>query len=155
MKRASILLCGAVVPALLPTTAQARPQWMSGTFVYADLCTRPDSGEASGRRITVRRSPNGDGVLYEAAPRGLEAPARAAEIVLDDATGALAFTAETDDGRVEFQGTARGDVLVGTLRDAVGARPVVLPRVLRSHLREACRLEPAASETTGSVQAEP
>ena len=75
------------------TPAQARTAWASGTFVYADLCTLPETGARSGQRITLRRSPNGDGLTYEGAEQ--VSPRAAAEITFDNATRAVRFAVET------------------------------------------------------------
>lgn len=124
-------------------TASAKTAWTSGTYVYADLCTEPD-GARAGHRITLRRSPNGDGLVYEGARR--PEPVRAGTIAVDDATRTIAFDVETPSGPLAFRGTLNPDALTGILDDAAGSRPVRLPRVLRSHAHEAC-----AAETTGSV----
>ena len=129
--------------------AEARPDpgrsaWTSGTFVYADLCTAAPSGTRIGRRITLRRSPNGDGLIYEAAET--PGPVAAARMTLDDATKALAFAVETGAGPRHFEGIATPDALTGILEDEAGAHPIRLPRVLRSHAHEAC-----PGETTGSI----
>ena len=125
-------------------SAQARTAWASGTFVYADLCTLPQTGTRSGQRITLRRSPNGDGLTYEGAEQG--GPRAAAEITLDDTTKAIRFAVETEAGPLHFQGVAGADALTGTFEDEAGAHPVSLPRVLRSHAHEACH-----GDTTGSI----
>ncbi|MGU3361811.1 hypothetical protein ACLBWX_15885 [Methylobacterium sp. M6A4_1b] len=123
---------------------QARTAWASGTFVYADLCTLPESGTRTGQRITLRRSPNGDGLTYEGA--GHPGPRAAAEVTLDDVTKAISFAVETEAGPLHFQGVAGADALTGTFEDEAGAHPVHLPRVLRSHAHEACQ-----GEATGSI----
>ncbi|KQP41123.1 hypothetical protein ASF49_18625 [Methylobacterium sp. Leaf104] len=124
--------------------AQARTTWASGTFVYADLCTLPESGARTGQRITLRRSPNGDGLTYEGAEH--PGPRAAAEVTLDDATKAISFAVETEAGPLHFQGVAGADALTGTFEDEAGSHPVHLPRVLRSHAHEAC-----PGEATGSI----
>ncbi|WP_232629206.1 hypothetical protein [Methylobacterium sp. Leaf118] len=123
--------------------ASARPGWVSGTWVYADLCTMPDDGSRIGRSITLRRSPNGDGLTYEGA--GLRAPVTTA-VTVDDATKDVAFRVETEAGLVSFRGTAGPEALVGTIDSAAGSQPVRLKRVLRSRAHEAC-----PGETTGSI----
>lgn len=137
---ASLLAAGltAAGPAL------ARPGWVSGTWVYADLCTMPDDGSRAGRSITLRRSPNGDGLIYESA--GLRAPV-ATSVTVDDATKDVSFRVETEAGLVSFHGTAGPEALVGTLDSAAGSQPVRLRRVLRSRAHEAC-----PGETTGSIR---
>lgn len=134
-------LIGAAMP------AQARPAWASGTFVYADLCTETGGGGRAGRRITLRRSPNGDALTYEGA--SARAPLPVATMRLDPETRALAFTVETEDRIIAFRGTLAVDALTGTVEDEAGPRPVRLPRVLRSHAHEACRGE--AGDVTGSI----
>ncbi|WP_336490545.1 hypothetical protein [Methylobacterium nigriterrae] len=148
--RASGLVVITLAAAGYPAAAAARPAWTSGTYVYADLCTLPASGELAGRRVTLRRSPNGDGLVYEMVRGAALVPAQGAGLALDDATKALAFTAETEGGPVTFRGTAAADALTGTLRDAAGDHPVHLPRILRSHARQACASH-LASDTTGSL----
>lgn len=124
--------------------ASAKPAWTSGTFVYADLCTRSDDGTRVGQRIVLRRSPNGDGLTYEGAEG--TAPL-AATMSLDDATRALSFAVETEAGALRFAGSATPEALDGTLEDEAGAHPVHLPRVLRSHAHEAC-----PEDVTGSLR---
>ncbi|KQT50568.1 hypothetical protein ASG52_07090 [Methylobacterium sp. Leaf456] len=123
--------------------AEARPGWVSGTWVYADLCTSPEDGAQAGRRITLKRSPNGDGLIYEGA--GLRVPVLTT-VTVDDATKDVAFRVETEAGLVSFHGTAGPEALVGTLDSAAGSQPVRLKRVLRSRAHEAC-----PGETTGSI----
>jgi hypothetical protein len=138
------LLCGMVLSCwMLAGPSQARPGWVSGTWIYADLCTMPEDGSQAGRRITLKRSPNGDGLVYEGA--GLRAPV-ATSVTIDDATKDVAFRIETETGLVSFQGTAGPDALIGTLDSAAGSQPVRLKRVLRSRAHEAC-----PGETTGSI----
>lgn len=134
--------------ALLPGVAEARTAWTSGTYVYADLCTQRGTGEIAGRRITLRRSPNGDGIVYEVAPSGLSAPAEVVGVSFDDSARAVSFSARTEGGTVAFRGVATQDALTGTLSDPEGEHSVSLRRVLRSHAREAC-----PSESTGSLRA--
>jgi hypothetical protein len=138
-----------LVPALAllgaAPAARAKPAWTSGTFVYADLCTLPESGTRAGQRVILRRSPNGDGLTYEGAENSH--PVAAASMSLDDATKAISFAVETDSGSLQFRGVAGSDALTGTLTDEAGAHPVHLPRVLRSHAHEACPDE----TTTGSI----
>ena len=124
--------------------ARARTAWASGTFVYADLCTLPETGARSGQRIILRRSPNGDALTYEGAEH--PGPRAAADMTLDDATKAITFAVETEAGPIHFQGVAGPDALTGTFEDETGAHPVHLPRVLRSHAHEACQ-----GEATGSI----
>ncbi|GJD94803.1 hypothetical protein [Methylobacterium iners] len=124
--------------------AAAKPTWTSGTFVYADLCTEAD-GRRAGHSITLRRSPNGDGITLERG--GLPGPVRVETIALDDASREVAFTVETADGPLAFRGVLEAQALTGTLEDGTGARSVRLPRVLRSHAHEACQ-----GETTGSLR---
>ncbi|KAB1073183.1 hypothetical protein [Methylobacterium planeticum] len=144
-----------LLSALLMTgPAAARPVWNSGTYVYADLCILAASGRIGGRRITLRRSPQGDGLVYESGGGGGLAPTQGMELALDDASKALAFTAETEAGPVSFRGTLSTEALTGILHDEAGDHPVRLPRVLRSHARQACAdagVVPVASETTGSL----
>lgn len=142
--RGSILAL-ALALLLAPPEARARPAWTSGTFVYADLCTQPRTGELAGHRITLRRSPNGNGIVYEAAPRGLGAAARTSDVSFDDTARTVVFSAQTENGRIAFQGVVTQDALTGTLRDPAGEHPVSLPRVLRSHARDACPTDAAGS----------
>lgn len=128
---------------MLAGPSEARPGWVSGTWVYVDLCTMPEDGSQVGRRITLKRSPNGDGLVYEGA--GLRSPV-ATSVTIDDATKDVAFRVETEAGLVSFQGTAGSEALIGTLDSAAGSQPVRLKRVLRSRAREAC-----PGETTGSI----
>lgn len=146
--RAPVLLLALILP--VPVAASARPAWISGTFVYADLCTDPGSGGIAGRRVIVRRSPIGDGVTYEAASGRLGAPATAASLAIDDGTRAISFTVEGEAGPLRFRGTAAPNVLAGTVSDQGGERPLRLRRVLRSHEREVCRPVAAEPETTAS-----
>lgn len=132
------LLDACMVPAL------ARSDWPSGTYVYADLCTAAQNGTRMGQRITLRRSPLGDGLVYEAA--SLSAPVHAGTVALDAATKALDFVVETDGGEIRFHGTMAVESLTGTFEDEAGSRPVHLPRVLRPHAHDTC-----AGETTGSL----
>ena len=154
MRAAALYYALAVAPALLPPgTASARPVWNSGTYVYADLCTLPASGGLGGHRVTLRRSPKGDGLVYESGggrDRVL-APAPGTDLALDDDTKALAFRAETEDGPVSFRGTLSTEALTGILHDEAGDHPVRLPRMLRSHARQACAEDGAVTETTGSL----
>ncbi len=135
----------------LSTGVLARPVWTSGTFVYADLCTDTSAGRLEGRRVTLRRSPNGDGVSYEAAS-GTNAAQVPAELTsVDDATRQIAFTVESGSGPLHFQGIAAPDVLAGTISDGSGDRPLRLRRVLRSHEREACKVGQLDADTTASL----
>ena len=62
----------AILGAMSPAEAKAawiKSNWASGTFVYADLCTLPESGTRVGQRIILRRSPNGDALSYEGADK--------------------------------------------------------------------------------------
>lgn len=138
--RLAVLL---VAGALAAGAAEARPGWVSGTYVYADLCTLPDSGDQVGRRITLKRSPNGDGLIYESA--GLRAPVPAT-VTVDDATKDVTFAVETEAGLVRFHGTAGAEALVGTLDSAAGSQALRLRRELRSRAHLAC-----PGETTGSI----
>ena len=135
---------------LLPAVAEARAAWTSGTFVYADLCRDPASGGVAGRRIVLRRSPNGDGVTYQAASGRLGASVEAAGLSLDDATRDIAFSVETAEGPARFRGVAGADVLAGVLSRDGGDEPLRLRRVLRSHAGEPCRPRPEDAETTAS-----
>lgn len=138
------------LPLLVPLPAQARPGWTTGTFVYADLCTAP-SGAVAGRRVVVRRSPNGNDVTYQAALGALSAPMPADALSIDDERREIAFTVEGADGPVRFQGTAAATVLSGTLTDRDGEHPLQLRRVLRSRADEACRPDLREPEATGST----
>lgn len=138
------LLGGLVLSGMgLAAPVEARTGWVSGTWVYADLCTMPEDGAQAGRRITLKRSPNGDGLIYEGA--GLRSPV-VTTVTVDDATKDVAFRIETEAGLVSFHGTAGAEALVGTLDSAAGSQPVRLKRVLRSRAHEAC-----PGETTGSI----
>ncbi|TFZ54631.1 hypothetical protein E4V01_24900 [Methylorubrum sp. Q1] len=128
---------------LAPPPAEARTSWVSGTYVYADLCTMPADGAQAGRRITLKRWPKGDNLVYEGA--GLPAPIETA-VVIDDSTKDVAFHVETSAGLVSFRGTAGSDALVGTLHGADGSQPLRLKRVLRARAQETC-----SGETTGSI----
>jgi hypothetical protein len=147
-------LCGALMTlpalALVPGPLAARPTWNSGTYIYADLCTLTASGGLGGRRITLRRSPKGDGLVYESGLGQEIAPAQGTDFALDDATKALAFTAETEAGPVSFRGTLSTEALTGILHDAAGEHPVRLPRVLRAHAPAACA-GAGPTDTTGSL----
>ncbi|GEP01054.1 hypothetical protein [Methylobacterium haplocladii] len=150
MRAATLTLAGLLaISAALP--AMARPVWTSGTFVYADLCTDQNAGRLEGRRVTVRRSPNGDGVLYEAAAGAAVTPVPAEVLSIDDGTRQIAFTVESEAGPMHFQGVAGADVLAGTLSDGSGDRPLRLRRVLRSHEREACQAMQQDPDTTAST----
>jgi len=137
MMRGSIPMLALAV--LLPAAVQARPSWISGTYVYADLCTQPQTGGLAGRRITLRRSPNGDDLVFETASGTAATALRAGEVGIDDATKQVAFSVDTDSGPVRFRGTAAVDGLAGTLSDQTGEHPLNLRRVLRSRAHEACR----------------
>ncbi|WP_207919200.1 hypothetical protein [Methylobacterium segetis] len=153
MRAASLLpalgLPVAVLTGLEPAGVAARPGWLSGTYVYADLCTRPASGDLFGRRITLRRSPNGNGLLYEVGQGSGIVPVQAAPAVDDDAR-TVAFTALTVTGPISFEGTVSAEALTGTLSDASGARPLRLPRVLRGNAYRTC-LGAGADDITGSL----
>lgn len=127
--------------AIAPAAAQTR--WVSGTYVYADLCTMPEDGAQAGRRITLKRWPKGDNLVIEGA--GLPAPVEAA-VTIDDGAKTVAFQVETSAGPVRFEGIAGPDALVGTLHGADGAQPLRLKRVLRPRAQQAC-----PGETTGSI----
>ncbi|GEP05170.1 hypothetical protein [Methylobacterium oxalidis] len=144
------LLAG-LLGSLLPAGSEAQPGWVSGTYVYADLCTLPASGDLSGHRITLRRSPNGNGLVYEVGRQGSgPVAATGPALVVDDAARTVAFTAETEAGPISFEGTLAPDLLAGILSDASGAHPLRLPRVLRAGARRACS-GPEATETTGTI----
>lgn len=140
---ASVVLVGAgTITGAGP--AQARSDWPSGTYVFADLCTAAESGVRAGQRITLRRSPLGDALVYEAA--ALPAPVHAGEVALDAATKALDFRVATDGGEMHFHGTMAVDGFTGTVADEAGTRPVRLPRILRPHAHDIC-----PGEITGSL----
>lgn len=124
-------------------SSEARPGWVSGTYVYADLCTLSEDGAQTGRRVTLKRWPTGDNLVYEGA--GLPAPIETA-VTVDDATKNVAFELQTRAGLVRFRGTAEPDALVGTLHSADGSEPVRLKRMMRSRAPGAC-----PGETTGSI----
>ncbi|WP_438346152.1 hypothetical protein [Methylorubrum populi] len=136
------VLVGLVLAAASP--AAARTSWVSGTYVYADLCTMPEDGAQTGRRITLKRWPKGDNLVYEGA--GLPAPIETA-VTVDDTTKDVAFHVETSAGGVSFRGTAGPDALIGTLHSADGSQPLRLKRVLRARAQDTC-----PGETTGSVR---
>lgn len=146
------LLSVLALTVLMPLAAQARPAWTTGTFVYADLCTDTESGTMAGRRVVVRRSPNGNDVTYQAAFGSLSAPMPADGLSLDDERQEIAFTVESENGPLRFQGTAAATMLTGTIADRDGEHPVRLRRVLRSHAHEDCRLVQQDPETTGSTR---
>lgn len=135
------VLVGLILAAASP--AAARTSWVSGTYVYADLCTMPEDGAQSGRRITLKRWPKGDNLVYEGA--GVPAPIETA-VTVDDTTKDVAFHVETSAGLVSFRGTAGPDALVGTLISADGSQPLRLKRVLRARAQDTC-----PGETTGSI----
>lgn len=137
------LIGGLAVAALGAGPVQARPGWVSGTYVYADLCTLSEDGARAGRRVTLKRWPTGDNLVYEGA--GLSAPIETA-VTVDDTTKDVAFHLQTGAGLVSFRGTAGPDALVGTLHSAGGSEPVRLKRMMRTRAPEAC-----AGETTGSI----
>lgn len=124
--------------------ARARTSWASGTAVYADPCM-PAENEAVGRRVTLRRSPTGDTLIYESA--ALSGPVQAEGVRVDAATKALTFTVDTDGQTIRFSGTLAVDALTGVLEDEAGMRPVHLSRILRAHPDSACR-----DEQTGSLE---
>lgn len=132
--------------AALPGLAQARPSWASGTYIYTDLC-RAQESETVGQRVTLRRSPLGDTLVYEAAT--LSGPVQVETVRLDDATKGLAFEAETDGRTIRFTGTLAVDALTGVLENEAGSHPVRLSRVLRPSANPACR-----EERTGPLGAE-
>lgn len=120
----------------------AKPAWATGTFVFADLCTTPESGERAGRRITLKRSPTGNVLVYETPFQS----AQAESLTLDDDTKGLSFLVGGERGHVAFHGTLATDALVGTVEDETGAYPLRLRRVLRSHAHEPC-----PADVTGSI----
>lgn len=128
----------AALSALVPDPAGARTNWISGTYVYASPCPAED---ATGRRVTLRRSPLGDTLVYEAAT--LTKPVRTEDVALDAATKGVAFAAEADGHPIRFSGTLAVDALTGVLEDESGPHPVHLARVLRLHGDPACRAEPS------------
>jgi hypothetical protein len=128
----------AALSALFPDLAGARTNWVSGTYVYASPC--PTTEDATGRRVTLRRSPLGDTLVYEAAT--LSAPVRVEAVTVDTATKGVAFAAEADGHPIRFTGTLAVDALAGVLEDASGPHPVHLARVLRLHGDPTCRAEP-------------
>ncbi|KQP65211.1 hypothetical protein [Methylobacterium sp. Leaf112] len=123
--------------------AQARTSWASGTAVYSDLCLTVDH-EPVGHRVTLRRSPMGDTLIYEAALTG---PVQAGTVRVDAASKALAFTVDSDGHTLRFTGTLTVEALTGVLEDDTGARPVRLSRILRAHPDAAC-----PDERTGSLE---
>ncbi|MCJ2081399.1 hypothetical protein [Methylobacterium sp. J-090] len=133
--------------AVLPGPVQARSSWASGTYVYADLCLTTDHAPA-GQRVTLRRSPQGDTLVYEAAV--LSGPIQAETIRVDDATRELAFAANADGHPLRFTGTLAVDALTGVIEDETGAHPVRLPRILRPHPNAAC-----PEERTGTLGQDP
>ncbi|GLS44129.1 hypothetical protein [Methylobacterium brachythecii] len=152
MRAATVILASLLaLPATASLSAPAKPGWLTGTFVYANLCTDPDAGRLEGRRVTLRRSPNGNGVLYEAAAGEKTASIPADALSIDDTTQQISFTVESTDGPLRFQGTAAADVLAGTISDGSSEQPLRLRRVLRSHEREACRTVRQDPDATGSV----
>lgn len=130
----------AALSALLPDPAGARTNWTSGTYVYASPCP---AQETTGRRVTLRRSPLGDTLVYEAAT--LPKPIRIETVTLDTATKAVAFAAEAHGHPIRFTGTLAVDALTGVLEDEAGPHPVHLARVLRLHGDPACRAEPSGA----------
>ncbi|GEP11324.1 hypothetical protein [Methylobacterium gnaphalii] len=152
MRSATLLLASLLaLPAIMPLGAAAKPVWLTGTFVYANLCTNPSAGRLEGRRVTLKRSPNGNGVLYEAASGAKTAQIPADRLSIDDTTQQISFTVESADGLLHFQGIAAADVLAGTISDGSGEQPLRLRRVLRSHEREACQAAQPDPDSTASV----
>ena len=134
---------GLILSAVLPGSVRARPSWASGTYVYADLCLTADHAPA-GQRVTLRRAPRGDTLVYETA--ALSGPVQAETLHLDAATRELAFAADADGHTIRFTGTLAVDALTGVLEDETGSHPVRLSRILRPHANAACR-----EERTGSL----
>ncbi|MCK2054732.1 hypothetical protein [Methylobacterium sp. 37f] len=132
-----MLLCAA-------TQAQARSAWITGTFVYADLCTVRDNGARNGHRVMLRRSPNGNAVTFEGADH--IGPVAVEAMSLDDSTRALTFAVSTETGAIRFQGVVEPGALTGTIEDEAGLHAVHLPRVLRSRTHETC-----SDEITGAI----
>ncbi|MCE4225845.1 hypothetical protein HCU64_19005 [Methylobacterium sp. C25] len=152
MRTATVILASSLaLAATVPFGASAKPGWLTGTFVYANLCTDPDAGRLEGRRVTLRRSPNGNGVLFETAAGDKTAPIAADALSIDDTTQQISFTVESADGPLHFQGTAAADVLAGTISSGSGEQPLRLRRVLRSHERESCQAARLDPNATGSV----
>ena len=135
------LILGPIAGTTVPAVAKT---WTSGTFVYADLCT--DHGGRVGRRITLKRSPNGDAVTYESASAE---PVQLHTVAFENETQSVSFVLETASGLVTFHGRMESGTLTGIVEDAEGAHDVRLPRVLRTHADQACQ-----GGTTGSI-AEP
>jgi hypothetical protein len=127
----------AALSALLPDPAGARTSWASGTYIYASPCAMAE--DATERRVTLRRSPLGDSLVYEAAT--LSAPVRVEAVTVDTATKGVAFAAEADGHPIRFTGTLAVDALAGVLEDESGPHPVHLARVLRPHGDATCRAE--------------
>ena len=131
----------AALSALCPDPAWARTNWISGTYVYASPCATAE--DATGRRVTLRRSPLGDTLVYEAAT--LAKPVRIDTIALDAATKGVAFATEADGHPIRFTGTLAVDALTGVLEDEAGPHAVHLARVLRLHGDPACRADPSGA----------
>ncbi len=136
-------LLGCLALAMAGTAVSAQMGWVSGTYVYGDLCTVADAGTLAGRRVTLKRWPKSDNLVFESA--GLLAPIETA-VSIDDTTKDVAFAVETPTGPVSFRGTAGPEALVGTLQSAEGSESVRLKRVLRARAQSAC-----PGETTGSI----
>lgn len=135
------LLAPLLLASIQGAEGSAGKGWTSGTFIYADLCT--ESGERIGRRITLRRSPNGNALTYEAA---VVDPVRIEDVSFEDETQAISFALETNHGPVTFRGRMEGKALIGIVEDADGAHDVRLPRVLRAHADQPCH-----GGTTGAI----
>ena len=97
------LLAPLLLASIQGAEASAGKGWASGTFIYADLCT--ESGGRIGRRITLRRSPNGNALTYEAA---VVDPVRIESVSFEDETQAISFALETNRGPVAFRGRMDG-----------------------------------------------
>lgn len=136
MDRFWLLLIPALAQIGTWSAAAEAKTWASGTFVYADLCM--EGGERVGRRITLRRSPNGNALIYET---GLADPLRIESIAFEDETRSVSFVLETDRGPVTFRGRIESQTLTGVFEDAEGAHDVRLPRVLRSQADQPCHGE--------------
>ena len=132
------LVLGPIAGTSVPAAAKT---WASGTFVYADLCT--DHGGRVGRRITLKRSPNGDAVTYESA---LAEPVHLHTVAFENETQSVSFALETDRGPITFRGRMESGTLTGIVEDAEGVHDVRLPRVLRVHADQPCQ-----GGTTGSI----
>ena len=70
--------------------APAKPLPRYGVFVYSNLCTEKESGDAAGSRLTLLRYGDGDHVLFEWS-EGPRVEAAGYKVKFDASTGELTF----------------------------------------------------------------